>query len=116
MEVQARKNVLIKRGLNNGNEWQEPIHVEFIPDVMIVRSIAYKNDGTDPGLSFIETDLVKDQAIGIICDGVISNPNEVFEMKKAVSQNYRFRIVLSDGTTDNANGVLMVSLEFVKYK
>ena len=82
---------------------------------MIVRTIAYKSDGTEGGVDYIETDLVKDQCLGIMSDGVISNPGEVFDMNKPVNKKYNFRIASADGQTAIVIGDLMISLEFIKY-
>jgi len=112
----TRQNVLIVRDLNTGGEWYENINIEFIPDEVIVRSIGYHNDKTETELGYISTNLVKDNRIGFYGDGLVSNSQQTFTLDKPVNGRYLFQLILADGTIDAASaGVLMISLEFIKY-
>ena len=112
----TRQNVLITHDLTAGGEWYENINIEFTPDEVIVRSIGYHNDKTETELGYITTNMVKDNIIGFYGDGLVSNSQQTFTVNKPVNGAYLFQLRLVDGTIDGGSaGVLMISLEFIKY-
>ena len=114
--IAERQNVLIYRTLVNPNVWDEQINIDFIPDDVIVRSIMYYSNGADPGVSFIRTNLVKDNIIGSIDDPSVQNPQQHFTVNKPIKGAYNFQIVNTNGTIGNRVGQLHIALEFVRYK
>lgn len=118
-KVEVRQNVLIKRDLAGGRSWRESINVSFKPDDVIVRTVAYHNDtgeeGTEAGLAYVATDLLSDNVIGIIKDGAVYCPSQVFTVNKEIRGQYLFEVREVNDSLDVAQGVLMISLEFVKY-
>lgn len=117
MAVVARQTVLIGQNLgNDGPVWKQFINLDFVPDEMIVRSITYRYDGTEPNQGFIYTDLVKDSILGTYMDGSTNNPQSVFPMKKQVKGQFLFQAMSSTSVLDGGDGVLFATLEFVKYQ
>ena len=117
MTVAARQTVLVAQNLGaDGPEWYQFLNVEFIPDEVIVRSISYRYDGTEPNQGFLTTNLIKDSIIGTYMDGVTHNPNSVFPVKRQVKGQFLFQARSSSTLLDAGDGVLFAILEFVKYQ
>ena len=125
MQVEVRKNVFIFADLsvdpvnnpNGGKDFSRTINIPFIPDEVIARNIAYTNDGTESGVSYVWTNLVDDNYLGSVMDGASISPQQIFTLNKPISGNYQFKILGVDGDFDEtAEGDLFISLEFVKYK
>jgi len=97
------------------NSIQIPINVQFIPDCMIVRQIAYKNDGTGTGTFLLYSDITGG-FIGSFNDPSNATPATKFILNRPISGNKTFT-VYSDLTTVAGNilGELAVTLEFVQY-
>jgi len=115
--IAERQNVLIYRTLANPNEWNEQINIDFIPDDVIVRSIMYLGPAVpEPGVSFVRTNLVKDNIIGSFDDSSVHNPQQYFTVNKPIKGAFNFKIVNNDGTIGNRTGQLHIALEFVRYK
>lgn len=117
--VTNRKNITIIQDQTGGSqpEFKRTINIEFVPDELIVRCIAYQNDSSEVNVGYIYSDLVRDNILGSVIDGkTFNNSNQVFTIGEPVHGIYTFSCRQADGSFDDAMaGVPMISLEFVKY-
>jgi hypothetical protein len=115
--VETRQNVMIRRDLNDGGQWYERININFIPDEMIVRTVAYHNDGSGGGMSYIWTNLVPENFIGCFSDGGVNSSGQVFNVNRDVRGQFEFQVRgVDDSIETDRVGDLIICLEFVKYK
>lgn len=92
--------------------------INWIPDEMIVRSITYFNDGTEPGVSSIQINIGDNiPAIGYITDTRDTYcPNSIFPIKRPVQGRFNVTLINNTGALDIARqGQLAILLEFIKY-
>lgn len=101
-----------------GGSFDLSINIDFIPDMMIVKTIQYDNKLADElGLTSIYTNIINNQIASFI-ESTTSNPNTRFLIyNKPIRGTYNFKILDSTGLVNaGRQGDLFMQLEFVKYK
>jgi hypothetical protein len=105
-----------------------PINLDFKPDVIILRQVAYSVATSTDDIYQLYSDIIDDQILCVFSDGVsMSSPNTHFPTSNIRSTGvYNFQIqsvpagsisITGPGKiTTAANGTLGIILEFVKYK
>lgn len=112
-------------GTNAQNyEFEKEIKVGFIPDEVIVRSLAYFNNSTPTSIYNVKCDFLN-SFIGSVVDGQIYSPQTTFVLGKDCDRNWKFGLYADTANNANPNsfptlvdtqvGTLTIVLEFVKY-
>lgn len=92
--------------------------LNFIPDELIIRSVHYFNDGTEAGISTLETNMIDNiPAIANIIDSRDPFcPNSVFPVNRPIRGTYTMTFYNNLGNLDiTRQGQLAILLEFIKY-
>ena len=58
--IEVRKVIPIIKYIAGASSWTQNITIDFIPDEVIVKSFAYRFDGTEVSINFLYSDLVND--------------------------------------------------------
>jgi hypothetical protein len=92
--------------------------INFIPDEVIIRSVHYFNNGTEVGVSTLETNMIDNiPAIANIIDSRIPyTPNSIFPVNRPIRGTYSMTFYDNTGALDTTRtGTLAILLEFIKY-
>lgn len=91
------------------------INVPFQPEEMIVKYSIFTQDAAQP-TSHLVSDIVDNEILTPICDGVIINNDVIFKINKPINGTYKFMVksVLNVNVT-TFTGIIYVLLEFRKY-
>ena len=101
-----------------GGSFDITINIDFIPDMMIVKTIQYDNKIADEfGLTSVYTNIVNNQIASFV-ETTTSNPDTRFLIyNKPIRGTYNFKILDSTGLVNaGRQGDLFMQLEFVKYR
>jgi hypothetical protein len=98
-------------------EFTLPININFIPDVVIVKSLMYEAAAAENVMTVLWSDLIND-ILGSFTDARLFNTETMFILyKKPIRGTYKFEIRDSAGTVNNGRqGDLFFQLQFVKYR
>jgi len=109
-------NVFVNLGATAGI-FNQTIDINFIPDMMILKTVQYDSAAGENGVTTIYTNIVNNQICSFV-DGVTSNPETRFLIyNKPVRGTYNFKVLDSTGLVNAARaGTLYIQLEFVKYR
>lgn len=109
-------NVFVNLGATAGI-FNQTIDINFIPDMMILKTVQYDAAVPENGVTTIYTNIVNNQICSFV-DGVTSNPETRFLIyNKPVRGTYNFKVLDSTGLVNAARaGTLYIQLEFVKYR
>lgn len=117
--IENTQVVCIFQNLNGtGGQFNYTINIDFIPDMMIVKTIQYAvGVGGELGITSVYTNLVNNQIASFV-DDTTSNPHTRFlTYNRPVRGEYNFQIRDITGQINPGRaGDLFLELEFVKYR
>lgn len=118
--IENTQVIVVSGTLMGAGAFASNINIDFIPNMMIVRTIQYSSiaeEKKEYNISSIFSDIVNAN-IGSFINLTTSNPNTRFLIyDKSIRGTYTFKIIDSGGNIDfDKEGSLYIQLEFVKYK
>ena len=113
--IEQRKNVAFTIGMGPPTVFplSFDVKIQFIPDAVVVKSVSYKLDETEPGAALFTTNMIDDEVLFSFLDYCCYSPNTEFILKKPISGSIQFNY--KDPAVARA-GILCFILDFVKYK
>lgn len=106
------KNAVLTFDINGASSFTREIYVDFIPELMKVKYIAYNNaGGAEDILATIYTDIVNDN-IGVVLDPHIYHLDTKWMINKPIRGLYRFEIKDETGALQDVDGNVVIHLEF----
>ena len=116
--IEVRKNITVRLIPVATSSLTYEIHIDFIPDEVIIKYVIYNTIQDEAGVTLIYTDLVSD-VIGSFMANMVMTPNITFTLRKPINGIYTFNLLSLDNPPqfDNQrNGQITIHLEFVKYR
>ena len=114
-EIKQRKNVFVSAVLAAQSSFNGDVFEPFNPDEVIVRSIAYYNNGLAQAVRVLLSTLVPDNVLGSFNESVQDSRKAQFTLQGPVGGTYQFVIVNGNGALLPTTGTINLHLEFVKY-
>jgi hypothetical protein len=118
--IEVNQNVTISTVLNNVSSWISPINVNFIPDVVIVRSILFSGgiDGTAPGAYIVSSNLCTQNngILGSFTENFVTISQISYILKNPINGTHTFQILDTVKNLAQITGDICINLDFIKYK
>ncbi len=130
MKQAERQTVSLSFDWKTSKTYDKAINIQFNPDEVIVRSLAYSTEGDgDYTPVQVQTNMINDTVLCIynqIQNNIAANsrsvdlalsPGNIFTITKPMNGTFSFKLFKWDGITVNtlSNGILQIMLEFVKH-
>lgn len=114
--IEVRKNVNIFKRINSVSSFSSTItNVNFIPDEVIIKGIAYTPDADEPGITILYVDFLT-EVIGPFFQNFYVKPDLHFTLRKPLNTLWNFTIKDYTGLPNAGRlGEISIDLEFVKY-
>lgn len=115
--IEVRKNVNIFQRINLVSSFSSTIsNVNFTPDEVIIKGIAYLPDANEPVITVLYSEFLS-EIIGPFFDNFYIKPDLHFILRKPVNTLWTFQIRDYTGLLNPGRvGDLSIDLEFVKYR
>jgi hypothetical protein len=121
--IKNRRVILIRNIFSNSNKFDKYLDVQFIPDLMIVRTLNFIwTSGTVNGVSVrCNLPFIFDNEIFSFSSSSNSPMNTLVEIPHELSRqpiqgSYTFSFQLYDGTLPTLSGRIGFALEFIEYE
>ena len=90
------------------------INLNFVPDELIVRQLAYRAFNAETDVYLLYSDLVSGY-LGTFIDASSASPQTTFPLTNFSNNTYTFSVQTAPGVSaEDAAGILCVVLEFIK--
>jgi hypothetical protein len=121
--IEYRTSVVLAPTLAAGNEFTTPsLNLTFDPDEVIVREVMYNTLAGGERIPLLVTCDFLIDSNAVLCtvfEGTHVCPNNVFQLRRSVQGHRTFKVLtagVSPPTVGTGAGVLVLILEFVKYR